>query len=201
MEKINKSKARRLVKEAKKAQYAGKADKVIMPKKTGTTDMVKVLRPAFAVRNEHQEALTKLALAITRLRLGVGTEEDLGFMYGRVLFGRRIANAYFAGHHAEELHHALQTIVLAAQDQIDLSSGNLAHIHITETDVQEISDALQIIELMTSKITPEQYLAEAMQHQATPMMQPEQQLQDWEAVAEDEAFLASVKGSGQVRIF
>lgn len=193
MGKINKAKARRLAKEQLRAKYGTKPGQVLIPKPSASTNMVEVLRPAFAVRNERTEALTTMALALTRLRLGVGDEEDLGLIYARVMFGRRIADAYFDGNLAEVLHHALQSIVLMCNAVGDVTSEKVTNLRLSQEDAEELSEALHLIEDMASKISPEQYLSQALRQRASPLVDPALQLQDWESAREDEAFLASVQ--------
>lgn len=193
MEKVNKAKARRLAKEQQRAKYGSQPTTTLAIKRSTTTNMVEVLRPAFGVRNERTEALTTMALALTRLRLGVGDEEDLGLIYARILFGRRIAHAYFDGHLAEVLHHALQSIVLMCNAVGDVTPEKVTNLRLSDADAEELSEALHIIEDMASKISPEQYLSQALQQRASPLVDPALQLQDWDAAREDEEFLASVR--------
>jgi hypothetical protein len=164
MEKRNKSKAKREAKDAAKQAKLLQGVKVLMPTQIGVTNLTSVLQPAFRVNNELPDALNLIAITLTRLRHHVGDATDMAEMCSRLMFGRRIAHNHFEDRVAENLHHAVQTIVLAYKDQY--VEGQVAQVMSLDGEAgDEISEALHIIENMAGRMDTAVYLKELLTHE------------------------------------
>lgn len=182
MKKFNKGKAKRL------AKYVSKENRSPSVKSADAYNLVQrkelngVLTDAYGVSNDDPQSITAMALALTRLRFGVGDQEDMSLMYSRIMFGRRLAYNYFEDRITESLHHALQTVVLAAAAQFTDEGKAQRNVHLDGDEGIEISDALRVTEDMATKISRDQYQYQALIHQTEPATDPMLQLQDWETI-------------------
>ena len=179
-EKVNKSKAKRLAKEAAKQAKRMEGVKIIMPIQNSVVNMTPVLQPALSPNSESQSALDKMAIALTRLRIHAGDEQDMAIMFSRVMFGRRLAHFYFDDITAENLHHTVQTVVIAVLDQY-VQGQNPQVMSLDDEAGKEVSEALHTIEEMAKQMDTAVYLKELLTHdQDVKNIDAEDHLQSWE---------------------
>jgi hypothetical protein len=179
-EKRNKGKLKREAKDVAKQAKRMQGVKVIMP--VGQPSIhPSILARSFGQNQENPNALNKMAVSLTRLRIHAGDEDDMSLMYSRVMFGRRLAHLHFDDDQiAENLHHAVQTIVLAYQDQ--WVEGQDKQVMSLDGEAgEEISEALHTIEEMAKQLDIHTYQRELIVHASeVNNIDAEMHLQSWE---------------------